>query len=107
MHKGNVFESQKGIKDANLQVQRPDVQVTVSGYFYAVGFGHGADLGQHRVGKDRRCSCSLGAGCPAVMVVVDYLNEGGVRAPDPPPGFFPVAPAICPVAAPKHFTSRT
>jgi hypothetical protein len=94
MHKGNL---QKHIKEVNLQALREDARVAVCGYSYAVDFGNDPSLKQHRVGKDRRCACSLGADCPAVQAVADYLKAGGARAPDPPPGFFPVAPALCPV----------
>ncbi|HOD05037.1 MAG TPA: hypothetical protein PKH92_08340 [Anaerolineaceae bacterium] len=76
-------------------------QVMVAGYFYAVDLGSTSPPGghspPHRVGKDRRCSCPLGKHCPAVQAVADHLRAGGERAPDPPPGFFPVAPAECPV----------
>ncbi len=107
MHKGNVLESQKSLKDASLQILRQDARVMVSGYFYAVDFGHDAHPGQHRVGKDRRCSCPLGPACPAVLAVVDHLKAGGERAPDPPPGYFPVAPAICPVCGAEAYYDST
>ncbi|MBL8080460.1 MAG: hypothetical protein JNM55_20990 [Anaerolineales bacterium] len=97
MHKGNVLDSQKGLNKASPQISIEDARVMVSGYFYAVHFGYHADSRQHRVGKDRRCSCPLGVTCPAVLAVVDYLKAGGARAPDPPPGYFPLAPAVCPV----------
>ncbi len=103
MHKGNVLESQKDLKEANLQDLRQDARVLVSGYFYTVDFGYSADSRQHRVGKDRRCSCALGVACPAVLAVVDYLMAGGERAPDPPPGYFPVAPATCSVCGAEAY----
>ncbi|MBM3126256.1 MAG: hypothetical protein FJZ87_14495 [Chloroflexi bacterium] len=107
MHKGNVLDSQKSLKEASLQILRQDARVTVSGYFYAVDFDDSVDSGQHRVGKDRRCTCPLGTACPAVLAVADYLKEGGKRAPDPPPGYFPVAPAVCPVCgAEAYYDSR-
>ena len=71
--------------------------VTVVGYFYAVDFGPTAQHCAHRVGKNRRCTCPLAGDCPAVQAVVDYLKAGGERSPDPPPGYFPVAPANCPI----------
>ena len=81
----------------------PGAVVTIAGYFYHVEFIHpvgdksGNGSTDHLVSKDRRCACPMGAGCPAVAVVADYLKAGGERAPDPPPGFYPVAPATCPV----------
>ncbi len=32
-----------------------------------------------------------------VQAVAANLKDGGERAPEPPPGFFPVAPQTCPV----------
>ncbi len=71
--------------------------VTISGYFYAVDLGADTRKQVHRVGKDRRCTCPQGTHCPAVAAVTEYLKAGGERAPDPPPGFYPVAPALCPI----------
>ncbi len=104
MHKGNqLIESRKRLREVNIQALREDARVTVSGYFYAVDFGYDIRSPQHRVGKDRRCTCSLGADCPAVQAVADYLKAGGARAPDPPPGYFPVAPAACPVCGAETY----
>jgi hypothetical protein len=87
--------------------------VTVAGYFYHVDFVNAVDIGSgnrsqaHRVGKDRRCTCYKGASCPAVTAVAEYLRSGGERAPDPPPGYYPVAPLSCPVcSAPTVFDNR-
>lgn len=79
-----------------LEIVR-EARVSVSGYFYTVDFGPGVRPQAHRVGKDRRCSCYLGAACPAVLAVVEYLKAGGERASDPPPGYYPAAPAACPI----------
>jgi hypothetical protein len=73
-----------------------DVVITVVGYFYAVNFGPSHPQ-THRVGKNRRCTCPDGVSCPAVGAVVAYLKSGGERAPDPPPGYYPVAPMTCPI----------
>jgi hypothetical protein len=77
--------------------------VTITGYFYRVDFYNGDEIkgnlhkSTHRVSKEKRCSCYRGADCPAVSAVAAYLKEGGERAPDPPPGFFQVAPSACPI----------
>ena len=77
--------------------------VTITGYFYSVDFCNADDIKaslltvNHRVSKEKRCTCYRGASCPAVSAVAAYLNAGGERAPDPPPGFYPVAPASCPL----------
>ena len=73
-----------------------DAVVTVAGYFYAVNF-RSNQPNVHRVGKDRRCICPAGSKCPAVVAVAAYLKAGGERAPDPPPGYYPVAPKTCPI----------
>jgi hypothetical protein len=97
MQKGKVLESQKGRPEIDLQNLLLEARVAVSGYFYAVDFGNDPTLGQHRVCKDRRCTCPLGEACPAVQAVIYYLKGGGARAPDPAPGYFPIAPASCPI----------
>jgi hypothetical protein len=77
--------------------------VTIAGYFYRVDFCNGDEIkgslhkSIHRVSKEKCCSCYRGVDCPAVKAVAAYLKEGGERAPDPPPGFFPVAPSACPI----------
>lgn len=104
MHKGkDLLEEQKCIKEVNLQALHEDARVLVTGHFYAVDFGNDVDLRAHRVGKDRRCTCSTGEDCPAVLAVMDYLKAGGERAPDPPPGYFPVAPATCSVCGAEAY----
>src|SRR5512145_1110655 len=77
----------------------PPSQVTVSvvQWAYRVDYGPGVRLRLHTVSKDRRCQCSLGAECPAVAAVGDYLRVGGVRAPDPPFDFWPRVPEVCPI----------
>ena len=77
--------------------------VQVSGYFYTVDLGPDVLPRSHHVGKDKRCSCLLGPDCPAVPAVVAYLRKGGQRAPDPPHGFYPLAPERCPVCGALAF----
>lgn len=60
-------------------------QVSIVGYQYRVDFGPSANTRVHLVDKQRRCSCKLGTGCPAVKAVAEYLKSGGQRAPDPLP----------------------
>ncbi len=102
---------------AHLRARRsPDqrldqrAMVSVVGYFYSVEFtedAHPNHRSAHRVGKDRRCTCPQGKRCPAVAAVAAYLRAGGARAPDPPPGYYPVAPASCPICgAPAVFDNR-
>jgi hypothetical protein len=95
--------TERTIKKTNLKTLRQDARVRVIGYFYAVDFGYGVKPQHHRVGKDRKCTCTLGAECPAVLAVVDYLKAGGERTPDPPPGFFPVVPLACPICGAETY----
>jgi hypothetical protein len=80
-----------------LQNSLPDVHISVLGYFYAVDFGPGVLPQQHRVSKNAICTCYLGELCPAVDVVRVYLAAGGESTPEPPPGYYPVIPAKCPI----------
>jgi hypothetical protein len=71
--------------------------VSIVDWFYRVDFGPEFRPRYHHVGKDKRCSCDLGADCPSVSAVADYLKAGGEQAPESPHGFYPVAPVLCPV----------
>lgn len=83
-----------------------EVQISVSGYFYMVDFGSGIRPQHHRIGSNGICSCYLGELCPAVDVIRVYLADGGKSVPDPPLGYYPVAPLTCPICgSPVHFDS--
>ncbi len=95
------------IRELDLNTAMREAVVQVSGYFYAVDLGPDVRPRSHYVGKDKRCSCPLGPDCPAVPVVAAYLRKGGQRAPDPPHGFYPIAPERCPVCgAPAYFEPK-
>ena len=81
----------------SLQLAVAEATVSVIGYFYAVDLGPGVQPRHHRVGKNAICSCYLDERCPAVDAVRAYLAAGGERAPEPPPGFYPVRPLKCPI----------
>jgi len=95
--------TERTIRPVQLDHPWRDAVVSVSGYFYAVDLCDGAHPQRHRVGKDRKCTCGRGADCPAVQAVVEYLKSGGERTPDPPPGYFPVAPLNCPVCGAEAY----
>ena|SRR5690554_4015694 len=72
--------------------QKPEIdlagrltRIRVIGYTYLVDFGPSTQPRFHTVNKQRSCSCELGAGCPAIEAVAEYLRNGGQRAPDPMP----------------------
>jgi hypothetical protein len=73
--------------------------VTLSGYFYAVDLGPDVRPQHHRVGINGACTCPLGTDCPAVRLVRRCLEAGGQRAERPPFGYYPVAPARCPICS--------
>jgi hypothetical protein len=75
-----------------------------SGY-YLVRWSSLLGWTNHLVRKDRTCACPLGATCPAVLAVADYLRQGGQKAPDPRPGS--LIPATCPICnGPVRFEPR-
>lgn len=71
--------------------------LTINGYFYVVDLGKSTRPRHHHVGINGICTCSRGENCPAVEQVRQYLAKGGRQALRPPYGFYPVAPAVCPV----------
>jgi hypothetical protein len=98
-----VLTTPKQIKDADLQVFCQQAVVSVSGYFYVADLGPEVHPQYHHVGKDRRCTCGLGADCPAVKAVADYLRAGNERAPDVPSGYYPVVPQVCPICGSQAY----
>jgi len=98
-----MLHTKKCVKEINLHSPLLEAKVTVIGYFYGVDLGYGVQPQHHRIGKDLICTCGLGAGCPAVQAVATCLKDGGKRARDPHPGFFPVAPQTCPVCGAETF----
>ncbi len=69
----------------NIDLTDLPTRVMVVGYRYKVDFGPSVKPRVHLVDKQRRCSCELGADCPAIEAVAEYLRIGGQRAPDPLP----------------------
>jgi hypothetical protein len=71
--------------------------VAVIQWAYRVDFGPGVRPQYHTVSKLKRCHCPLGADCPAVIAVSEYLKSGGERAADPPFDVWPWVPDPCPI----------
>jgi hypothetical protein len=71
--------------------------VTIEGYFYRVDFGPEVNPHIHIVDCGQRCTCDLGESCPAVLAVIEYLAASGQPPPEPPRGYYPVAPMSCPI----------
>jgi len=85
-------------RKANLDLSSLPTRVMVIGYRYKVDFGPTVKPQVHLVDKQRRCSCELGATCPAIEAVAEYLRNGGQRAPDPMPP--------CPICGAETFRDR-
>jgi len=68
---------------AHIDLANKPTRIRVVGYIYLVDFGPTTQPRFHTVNKQRRCSCELGEGCPAIEAVAEYLRNGGQRAPDP------------------------
>jgi hypothetical protein len=71
--------------------------IEVYQYGYRVDYGAKATPQYHYISKKRFCHCPLGAECPAVQAVANYLRGGGQRAPDYPETYWPTVPNQCPV----------
>lgn len=70
--------------------------VSVQGYQYLVDFGETHNPRHHRVSKDKTCSCGEPF-CDAIEAVRQYLQAGGIRAPEP------FDPAACPICGAKTY----
>lgn len=73
-----------------------DVTIRVHQYGYLVT-GDSRMLPRYHHVFAGACNCRLGPDCPAVAVVDQYLQDGGLFAPTPPEGYFPYTPWTCPV----------
>jgi hypothetical protein len=76
------------LKEATVTVQDT--------YFYRVDFGENVQPRHHTVSHDLYCTCGLEQDCAAVTAVKKHLKDGGQAAVTPEPGFYPVAPHVCP-----------
>jgi hypothetical protein len=73
--------------------------VAVAGSQYLVDFGAKTPQRFHRVSKNKDCSCGAPY-CEAIEAVRQYLQAGGVRAPDPESAF------TCPICGSKTYRDR-
>jgi len=80
-----------------------EMLVTIEGYFYRIDFGPEIHPRSHLIDRDQRCACPLGECCPAVLAVIEYLAGGGETPPEPPRGYYPVAPARCPICGAEAY----
>jgi hypothetical protein len=78
--------------------------VQVAGYLYQVDFGPGIKPRFHSVLKNGRCTCILGADCPAVEAVREYRKAGGEQAPEPPTDYYAIAPERCPLCGARVYS---
>ena len=82
------------------EIKTPDPKVSIDGNQYLVDFGQGMSPRLHKVSKNKECSCGARY-CEAIEAVRQYLQAGGLRAPDPE-GMPP-----CPICGGKTYPDRT
>ena len=73
--------------------------VSIQGNQYLVDFGPASDPRFHKISKNKECSCGA-LYCEAIEAVCQYLQAGGLRAPDPE-GMPP-----CPICGSKTYRDR-
>ncbi len=83
-----------------LQIEASDLKVSIQGSQYLVDFGHGCSHRFHKVSKSKECSCGAPY-CEAIEAVRQYLQAGGLRAPDPD------GMPLCPICGSKTYRDRT
>lgn len=82
-----------------LEIEAFVLSVSILGNQYLVDFGQGSSPRFHTVSKNKECSCGAPY-CEAVEAVRQYLQAGGLRAPDPE-GMPP-----CPICGGKAYRDR-
>jgi len=74
------------------------IRIMVVGCRYKVDFGPSVKPQVHLVDQQQHCSCELDTACPAIKAVVEYLRNGGQRAPEPLPP--------CPICGAETYRDR-
>jgi hypothetical protein len=94
------FKFIKGFIAGSAITEKASIKVTHE-YFYRVDFGPTVKPQYHTVSYNFHCSCYLDDDCPAFFAVKQYLQEGGEKARNPQPGYFPAVPHTCPLCGSK------
>lgn len=89
----------QGIQE-KAEVEAPTAIVSIQGSQYLVDFGQGSRPRFHKVSKNKECSCAEPT-CEAIEAVRQYLQSGGMRAPDPE------GMPACPICGSKTYRDRT
>ena len=71
--------------------------VSIVQHAYRVDWGPAIRPRLHTVTKLKACDCALGQDCPSVFKVREYLDQGGLRAPDYCDDYWPAVPEQCPI----------
>jgi DNA repair protein RadC len=87
--------SPRSLSEQIQALLKAETKVAAMTGYYLVTFAKDVHPRNHLVRKDKTCACELGADCPAVQVVAEYLKAGGRRAADVPAHH--LIPAACPV----------
>ncbi len=80
-HRNNSPPKRSFIRE-RLEIEATKLSVSIHGSQYLVDFGLGSQPRFHTVSKTKECSCGVPY-CEAIEAVRQYLQAGGLRAPDP------------------------
>ncbi len=78
----NTFPLKRSIIRERMENKASTLDVSIQGSQYLVDFGQGSQPRFHKVGKNKECSCGAPY-CEAIEAVRQYLQAGGLRAPNP------------------------
>jgi hypothetical protein len=93
---GSPSHRPKAIREVTV----PDLPVvSIQGFQYLVDLGTRSEPRYHRVNKSKECNCG-DLFCEAIEAVRQYLQAGGLRAPDP------VGEFLCPICGSKTYRDR-
>ena len=98
--KRNTSLPKKSFIRERLEIEAARLSVSIQGSQYRVDFGKDSQLRFHTVSKNKECSCGAPY-CEAIEAVRQYLQAGGLRAPDPE-GMPP-----CPICGGRTYRDRT
>ncbi len=96
----NTPISKRSIIRERLEIEATKLSVTIQGSQYLVDFGQNSQPRFHTVSRNKECSCGAPY-CEAIEAVHQYLQAGGLRAPDPE-GMPP-----CPICGGRTYRDRT
>ncbi len=100
MERRNTSIPKRSFIREKTDIEVSALPVSIQGNQYLVDFGHGCSHRFHKVSKSKECSCGAPY-CEAIEAVRQYLQAGGLRAPDPD------GMPLCPICGSKTYRDRT